>query len=98
MKFAAKAPQKFHAYIGIGQVADTAASELDSLEYTLEQARLDGNTKDAEKLEPARGLSEKGEAITPRNLVRKYGGGSTDKYCSNRSKDRASCLFCSGEL
>lgn len=48
MKFAAKAP---HAYIGIGQVADPAASELDSLEYTLEQARLAGNTKDAEKLD-----------------------------------------------
>lgn len=74
MKSAAKAPQKFHAYIGIGQVADTVASELDSLDYTIEQARLAGNTKDAEKLELARGLIEKGEAITPRNLVRKYGG------------------------
>ncbi|MGG4394981.1 hypothetical protein ABEX25_11850 [Paenibacillus thiaminolyticus] len=62
------------------------ASELDSLEYTIEQAKLAGNTKDAEKLELARGLIEKGEAITPRNLVRKYGGGSTDEYCSNRSK------------
>lgn len=76
MKSAAQAPHKFHAYIGIGQVADTVASELDSLEYTIEQAKLSGNVKDAEKLELARGLIEKGEAITPRNMVRKYGGAS----------------------
>ncbi|WP_440117749.1 alpha/beta fold hydrolase [Paenibacillus sp. QZ-Y1] len=73
-KAAAKAPDKFMAYIGIGQVADTAQSELDSLEYTIEQAVQAGNSDDVERLELLRGSIERGEKYTPRDLVRKYGG------------------------
>lgn len=74
MKAAAKAPDKFFAYIGIGQVSDPIKSELDSLEYSIEQAKLADNTKDVELLDSSRGLIEKGQILTPRNIVRKYGG------------------------
>lgn len=74
MQAAAKAPDKFAAYIGIGQVSDHVKSELDSLEYSIDQAELAGNLKDVEKLEQLRGSIENGEMLTPRNLVRKYGG------------------------
>jgi pimeloyl-ACP methyl ester carboxylesterase len=74
MKAAAKSPDRFYAYIGIGQAADTVQSELDSLAYTMEQAKKAGNQRDAEKLELLRSAIERGESYTPRNLVRKYGG------------------------
>jgi len=74
MKAAAISPDSFYAYIGIGQVADPVQSELDSLEYTMEQAKNAGNRNDAEQLERLRSAIERGEKLTPRNLVRKYGG------------------------
>ncbi|NMI02352.1 alpha/beta hydrolase [Paenibacillus sp. SZ31] len=74
MKAAAKAPDQFHAYIGIGQMANTLQSELESLEYTLEQAKQAGNAEDVKKLELVRGSIEQGEELTPRILVQKYGG------------------------
>ncbi|MEK4661401.1 alpha/beta hydrolase [Priestia sp. FSL H7-0729] len=74
MKAAAKAPTQFHAYIGIGQMADTLQSERESLEYTLEQAKQAGNAKDVQKLELVRDSIEQGEELTPRILVQKYGG------------------------
>ncbi|WP_052016437.1 MULTISPECIES: alpha/beta fold hydrolase [unclassified Paenibacillus] len=73
-KAAAKAPDKFMVYIGIGQMADTPQSELDSLEYTITQAKQAGNTEDVESLELLRHSIERGEQYTPRDLVRKYGG------------------------
>ena len=74
MKAVAAAPEKYYAYIGIGQVGDTVQSELDSLKFTIEQAKLDGNSDDVERLMPLQQLIEQGEERTPRNLVRKYGG------------------------
>ncbi|MEH7523404.1 alpha/beta hydrolase [Bacillus sp. JJ1503] len=74
MKAASKAPDKFSAYIGIGQVGDTVQSELDSLKYTINQAKLAGNMGDVKKLENLKSSVENGEELTPRNLVRKYGG------------------------
>jgi len=74
LKAVAKAPDKYAAYVGIGQVADPVVSELDSLAYTLEQARLSGNDKDAERLELLRESISQGKEMTPRSLVRKYGG------------------------
>ncbi|WP_145147054.1 alpha/beta fold hydrolase [Paenibacillus xylanexedens] len=74
MKAAAKAPTQFHAYIGIGQMANTLQSEIESLGYTLEQAKQAGNAEDIRKLELVRGSIEQGEGLTPRILVQKYGG------------------------
>ncbi|MBS4209497.1 alpha/beta hydrolase [Bacillus sp. FJAT-50079] len=76
IKAAEKAPNKFAAYIGIGQVADTVQSELDSLDYTVYQAKQANNKKDVEKLESLRESIVRGDTFTPRNLVRKYGGAS----------------------
>ncbi|MDR6716424.1 alpha/beta hydrolase [Paenibacillus sp. 2003] len=74
MKAAAKAPTQFHAYIGIGQMANTLQSELESLEYTYEQAKQAGNAEDVKKLELIRSSIEQGKALTPRILLQKYGG------------------------
>ena len=71
-----KAPEKYEAYIGIGQMSDTIESELEGLSYTIKQAQKEGNTDDVLYLQ---GLTEKiknGEMFTPRNYVIKYGGSS----------------------
>ncbi|WP_026010968.1 alpha/beta fold hydrolase [Paenibacillus sp. OSY-SE] len=71
---AQQAPEKYEAYIGIGQMSNTLESELDGLNFTIDQAKLSGNTTDVEYLQ---GLTEKvksGEMLTPRQYVRKYGG------------------------
>ncbi|WFR61679.1 alpha/beta hydrolase [Paenibacillus amylolyticus] len=74
MKAAAKAPVQFQAYIGIGQMANTFQSELESSAYTLEQAKQAGNIKDVQKLELVRDSIEQGTGLTPRILLQKYGG------------------------
>ncbi|MDT9718532.1 alpha/beta hydrolase [Paenibacillus sp. ClWae2A] len=74
MKAAAKEPAQFHAYIGIGQMANTLQSELESLEYTYEQAKQAGNAEDVKKLELIRSSIEQGKELTPRILLQKYGG------------------------
>ncbi|WP_405132077.1 alpha/beta hydrolase [Paenibacillus sp. FSL H8-0317] len=74
MKAAAKAPTQFHAYIGIGQMANTIQSELESLEYTYGQAKQAGNAEDVKKLELIRSSIEQGKELTPRMLLQKYGG------------------------
>lgn len=74
MMAAAAAPEKFAAYIGIGQVSDTSHSELDSLEYTLDQAKQAGNVSDVKRLELLRVSIASGDQMTPRDMVRKYGG------------------------
>lgn len=76
MLAAQAAPDKFYAYIGIGQVSDATASELDSLEFVLTEAKKANHTKDIKRLETLRDSIKNGEELTPRNLVRKYGGAS----------------------
>lgn len=44
MQAANKAPEKYEAYVGIGQMSDTVESEMDSLNYVIEQAQSAGNT------------------------------------------------------
>ncbi|SDE52457.1 Pimeloyl-ACP methyl ester carboxylesterase [Paenibacillus sp. cl6col] len=71
---AQQAPEKYKAYIGIGQMSNVTESEKDALQFTLDQAKMSGDTTDVEFLQ---GLTEKvqsGEQLTPRNYVRKYGG------------------------
>ncbi|MFF2888722.1 alpha/beta fold hydrolase [Paenibacillus sp. NPDC057967] len=74
MKAAAKSPESFSAYIGIGQVGDHHDSELDSFAYVLEQAKAAHAGDDVRKLEQLRPQIEGGEQMTPRSLIRKYGG------------------------
>ncbi|RIX53968.1 alpha/beta hydrolase [Paenibacillus nanensis] len=74
MQAAAEAPEKFKAYIGIGQVADHDASELDSFAFVLKKAAAAKDKEDVSRLEKLRPLIESGEERTPRGLIRKYGG------------------------
>lgn len=71
---AQQAPEKYEAYIGIGQMSDIITSELDGLNLTIEQAKLSGNTADVEYLQGLTEKVQKGEMFTPRDYVRKYGG------------------------
>lgn len=71
---ASKAPDKFSAYIGIGQTANWVNSELESLQFMIGQARLAGNDAEAEELELLREPITTGDAITPRDKIREYGG------------------------
>lgn len=75
-KAAGKAPEKFTAYVGIGQMSDLIKSELDSLRFCISEASIADNASDSKYLQ---GIIEKvkdGEMITPRGYVRKYGGAS----------------------
>ncbi|MEK3758804.1 alpha/beta hydrolase [Paenibacillus sp. FSL P4-0338] len=69
-----KAPDKFSAYIGIGQMGNWVNSELESLKFAIDQARLAGNNTEAENLELLREPITTGDSITPRDTIRKYGG------------------------
>ncbi len=77
MQAANKAPEKYEAYVGIGQMSDTVESEMDGLNYVIEQAQNAGNTDEVSYFN---GLTEKiknGDTYTPREIMlRKYGGTS----------------------
>lgn len=65
MQAAYKAPEKYEAYVGIGQMSDTVESELNSLNYVIEQAQKEGN---ADEVSYLKGLTEKiknGDTYTP---------------------------------
>ncbi|QEY22022.1 alpha/beta hydrolase [Psychrobacillus sp. AK 1817] len=71
-----QSPEKYEAYIGIGQMSDTIESELESLAFCIDQAEKEGNMEDVTYLQ---GLDEdikNGDTVTPRNYVMKYGGTS----------------------
>lgn len=69
----AKEPDLYQAYIGIGQMSDSIASELNNLELCIEAAKLAGNEKDVEYLSELASSIADGKMITPRQYVRKYG-------------------------
>lgn len=66
-------PDLYQAYVGIGQMSDTVESELNSLEKCIYEAENAGNEEDAEYLKSLEPAISKGETITPRSYVRKYG-------------------------
>ncbi|MFC3746907.1 alpha/beta fold hydrolase [Paenibacillus sp. GCM10012306] len=69
-----QAPEKYEAYIGIGQMADTVESELDALNYMIDQAKSSGNTTDVQHLQGLTDKIQSGEQLAPRDYLRKYGG------------------------
>lgn len=69
-----KYPEKYTAYIGIGQMADIQESEIDSLNFCIKKAKEKGNEKDYKYLQSIREEVESQTRITPRAYVRKYGG------------------------
>ncbi|OIK13194.1 alpha/beta hydrolase [Bacillus sp. MUM 13] len=74
MQAAYQAPEKYKAYIGIGQMSDTAQSETDSLIYTINQAKKNNNTDDVLYLKRLTEKNKSGEMLTPRKYIMKYGG------------------------
>ncbi|GGG14940.1 alpha/beta hydrolase [Paenibacillus albidus] len=69
-----RAPEKYEAYIGIGQISNTAESETDILNYVVDQAGEAGNVDDVQHLQQLSEEIKNGSALTPRNYVIKYGG------------------------
>lgn len=63
----------YRTYIGIGQMSNTIQSELSSLEKCITEAEHVGKKEDVEYLESLKSYILKGESITPRSYVRKYG-------------------------
>ncbi|GAB6448875.1 MULTISPECIES: alpha/beta fold hydrolase [Bacillus] len=91
MQAANKAPEKYEAYVGIGQMSDTAESEMDSLNYVIERAQ---NARNTDELSYLNGLTEKiknGDTYTPRNYVAKYGG--TSRGIENPDGDNIGMLL-----
>ncbi len=82
MQAAAKATENYIAYIGIGQASNFKESELDAVNYCLEEAAKAGNKVDIEELEEIKSRFENGIVFVPRKYKEKYGGGSrlTDEY------------------
>lgn len=93
MQAANKAPEKYEAYIGIGQMGDTRESEIDSLNYVITQAENAGNTDDVLELQKVTESIHNGDTFTPRNYVMKYGGSS--RLIENPDGDNVSMLFSS---
>lgn len=73
LQAAAQRPDLYRAYVGIGQMADTTAGELDTLARCLEAAEQAGNGRDAAALRDLEPSVAAGKTLTPRNYVRKYG-------------------------
>ncbi|WP_077299216.1 alpha/beta fold hydrolase [Virgibacillus pantothenticus] len=93
MQAANKSPEKYEAYVGIGQMSDTIESEKESLNYCITQAEKAGNTDDIEYLQ---GLTEQignGNIVTPREYVMKYGGST--RSIDNPDGDIIGALFSS---
>lgn len=70
---ASQHPEMYLAYVGIGQMSDTIESELDGLELCIEAAEKAGNKDDTAKLRALTDSISRGEEITSRKYVRKYG-------------------------
>jgi pimeloyl-ACP methyl ester carboxylesterase len=67
-----KYPELFSAYVGLGQISDTTASELLSYRWTLEQAVLRNDTKAVQALQEMGPPPYSGDWLSKFNEQRKY--------------------------
>lgn len=74
LRAAARAPEKYESYIGIGQVSNKLESEKDNWSFCKVEAKKAQEVKDIMYLDKIRDKVEQGEMITPRSIIRKYGG------------------------
>lgn len=93
MQAAHKSPEKYLAYVGIGQMSDTIDSEIESLNYCITQAEEAGNTDDVEYLQGLTKQIKNGDIVTPREYVMKYGGST--RGIDNPDGDIIGTLFSS---
>jgi L-proline amide hydrolase len=94
IKAANLAPEKYLAYIGIGQIGDFWSRELESLEYCLEQATHKNHLQDIKEIESYREEVINHKKTFPRKFARKYGGVSR---LINDTSDMAKGLLLSPE-
>lgn len=80
LRAAARSPERFHAYVGTGQVANMLEGDRLSYRFTLEEARRRGNEKALRELE-ALGLPPytPREMMTQRKWVGRFGGARHDQ-------------------
>jgi pimeloyl-ACP methyl ester carboxylesterase len=75
---AARYPELYHGYVGIGQVANMKEGEVESYEWTLQQARKRGDRKATRALEqlgrPPYSGDWQAKTITQRSYLARYGG------------------------
>jgi pimeloyl-ACP methyl ester carboxylesterase len=73
-----RAPERFHAFVGIGQVVDVAEGERLSWEWTLARARQAGDRRAVATLErigpPPYPLPLRPSLVAQRRLLARYGG------------------------
>lgn len=93
MQAAYKSPDKYIAYVGIGQMSDTIESEMESLNYCIPQAKKAGDTDDTEYIQGLTKQIENGDIVTPREYVMKYGGST--RSIDNPDGDMIGALFSS---
>lgn len=69
-------PELFHAYVGMGQVVNMMLNEQVSLQFTIDQARAEGNTEALAQLEPLRPpyIEDPKELQIQRQWLHTYGG------------------------
>ncbi|REB11496.1 alpha/beta hydrolase [Sporosarcina sp. BI001-red] len=91
MQAANKSPEKYEAYVGIGQISDTIVSEKEGLTYCITQAKKAGNTDDVAYLQGLTEQIENGARVTPREYVMKYGGST--RSIDNPDGDIMGALF-----
>ena len=71
-------PQLYHAYVGVGQIANMADNERISLEYVREEANKRGNTRAQEQLadvDPTQYATDFAQMLVQRKWLYLYGGG-----------------------
>lgn len=73
MNAAYQRPELYQAYVGIGQVSNTAEAELDNLNKYISVAEESGNTKDVNYLKGLQDPVKNGDRLAPRGYARKYG-------------------------
>ncbi|MCD5323302.1 MULTISPECIES: alpha/beta fold hydrolase [Pontibacillus] len=74
MQAAAKEPEKFEAYVGIGQMSDVVKSEVESWNFAMKEAKAAGDQEVVEALQDVKMPVYSGETVTPRRSIMKYGG------------------------
>lgn len=65
IKAAAQSPERFHAYIGMAQLARQLESEKETYEYMIQQYRAAGDERMAKKLEQSRPSFDSHAALRP---------------------------------
>lgn len=76
LNYVSKHPEKIASYVGIGQMTNTPASEIEGYEWALVEANQRGDTKAVQTLEEigAPPYATVGDMMAQRAIVNKFGG------------------------